>query len=83
MTWRKLGRVYVARVSATGANPRLLPDRRRLGDRLRVFCAFLDSEKVGRVGWVDLDRVTRRACSRSARRRVSTSARRAPSTTTA
>ena len=56
--WRKLGRVY----SASGESPwamthaycptPILLDR---GRRVRVLCAFLDSERVGRCGWVDVD----------------------------
>lgn len=57
MTWRKLGRVYVAR----GERPwqqthAFCPTTIQLdGDRIRVFCAFLDAGKVGRVGWIDVD----------------------------
>lgn len=55
--WRKLGRVYVAQ----GERPwqqthAYCPTPVALGEgRLRVFVAFLDAEKVGRVGYVDVD----------------------------
>jgi hypothetical protein len=55
--WRKLGRVYVARgerawqqTHAYAPTSVLLDD-----ERIRVFCAFLDADTVGRAGWVDLD----------------------------
>jgi hypothetical protein len=58
VNWRKLGRVYVAagqrpwqQTHAYCPTPHLLDG----GDRIRVFCAFLDVERVGRLGWVDVD----------------------------
>jgi len=57
VTWRKLGRVYVA----SGEQPWALthaycPTPLALDDgRMRVFCAFLDGEGVGRTGFVDVD----------------------------
>lgn len=57
MRWRKLGRVHVAdgrrewaRTHACCPTPIALSD-----GRVRVLCAFLDSSKVGRVGYVDID----------------------------
>lgn len=55
--WEKLGRVYVAR----GEQPwkqshAYLPTAVLLEDeRIRVFVAFLDEHKVGRLGFVDID----------------------------
>jgi predicted GH43/DUF377 family glycosyl hydrolase len=54
--WRKLGLVYVA----DGERPWQLshaycPTPFRLDEqRIRVFCAFLDADMVGRVGYVDV-----------------------------
>jgi len=55
--WRKLGRVYVARGErAWQATHAYCPTAVDLADgRIRVLCAFLDADKVGRVGWVDVD----------------------------
>lgn len=55
--WRKLGRVYVAQGERTWAQTHAYcPTPVALGDgRVRVFCAFLDADKVGRAGWVDVD----------------------------
>lgn len=57
MRWRKLGRVYCpageaewAQTHAFIPTPRLL-DR----ERIRVYAAFLDRGRVGRVGFVELD----------------------------
>jgi len=58
VTWRKLGHVY----SASGERPWaashaycptafLVED----GSRIRVLCAFLDIDNVGRCGWVDVE----------------------------
>lgn len=56
MGWQKLGRVYVAagehdwmRSHAYCPTSMLLDE-----ERIRVFVAFLDGEKVGRVGYVDV-----------------------------
>jgi predicted GH43/DUF377 family glycosyl hydrolase len=57
--WRKLGRVYCAggeqpwAASHAYCPTPVLVDG---GERIRVLCAFLDSAKIGRCGWVDLDR---------------------------
>ena len=58
IAWRKLGRVYSAAGEAPWAmshaycpTPVLLDG----GRRIRVLCAFLDSDRVGRCGWVDVD----------------------------
>jgi hypothetical protein len=55
--WKKLGRVYVARGEQEWAQTHAyVPTVLALdGDRLRVFVAFLDSERVGRIGFVDVD----------------------------
>ena len=57
MKWRKLGRVYVAngehewaQTHAYIPTPLILDDR-----QLRIYCAFLDKDNVGRIGFVDLD----------------------------
>jgi hypothetical protein len=49
VTWRKLGRVYESQ--AYCPTPLALDD----GDRIRVLCAFLDSKRIGRCGWVDVE----------------------------
>jgi predicted GH43/DUF377 family glycosyl hydrolase len=56
MTWRKLGLVH----RAAGERPwqqshAYCPTALELEDRLRVLCAFLDGDKVGRLGFVDVD----------------------------
>lgn len=56
MNWEKLGRVYVA----NGEQPwkqthAYCPTPVRIGDRIRVYVAFLDDEKIGRTGYVDVD----------------------------
>jgi hypothetical protein len=55
--WRKLGRVYCAdgqhewaRSHGYCPTPFLPLD----GGRIRVLCAFLDADRVGRCGWVDV-----------------------------
>ena len=57
MRWNKLGRVYTAAGERPWASshafvptPLLLPD-----GRIRVYAAFLDKDKVGRVGYVEVD----------------------------
>jgi len=56
MSWRKLGRVYVAAGERGWQQTHAFcPTVIDLGERLRVLCAFLDREKVGRVGYVDVD----------------------------
>jgi hypothetical protein len=54
--WEKLGRVFCAageadwmRSHAFVPTPFVLD-----ADRIRVFVAFLDADRIGRVGWVDL-----------------------------
>jgi hypothetical protein len=57
MTWRKLGRVYVADGEREWAvSHAYLPTSILLSDDvIRVYLAFLDADRVGRVGFVDLD----------------------------
>jgi hypothetical protein len=56
MTWRKLGHVYVASGERDWAvSHAYLPTSILLDDVIRVFVAFLDKEKIGRIGFVDLD----------------------------
>ena len=56
MSWRKLGRVYVAGGERDWQRTHAFcPTVLDVGDRLRVLCAFLDGERVGRVGFVDVD----------------------------
>lgn len=57
MKWQKLGRVYVpngqydwAQTHAYLPTPLILDDK-----RIRIYLAFWDKEKVGRIGFVDLD----------------------------
>jgi hypothetical protein len=54
--WRKLGRVYVAGDEHDWALTHAYCPTSMLLDeeRIRVFVAFLDAEKVGRVGYVDV-----------------------------
>jgi hypothetical protein len=55
--WRKLGRVYCAAGEAPWAmSHAYCPTALGLddGERIRVFCAFLDAERIGRCGWVDV-----------------------------
>ena len=56
--WHKRGLVYQpsgdddwARSHALCPTPVLVGD----GERIRVFCAFLDADRIGRCGWVDVD----------------------------
>jgi hypothetical protein len=55
--WRKLGLVYAARGErAWQQTHAYCPTTIQLDDeRIRVFCAFLDAERIGRAGWVDVD----------------------------
>lgn len=55
-TWRKLGLVYVADGQRAWQHSHAyLPSPLRLdADRIRVFCAFLDDQMIGRVGYVDI-----------------------------
>jgi hypothetical protein len=57
ISWRKLGLVYSASGTFAWASshaycptPILLDS----GRRVRVLCAFLDSDRIGRCGWVDI-----------------------------
>jgi hypothetical protein len=55
MLWEKLGRVYVASGEQPWAKTHAyLPTTLDLGERIRVFVAFLDERKVGRLGYVDV-----------------------------
>jgi hypothetical protein len=56
MRWEKLGHVYVARGEQPWAQSRAyLPTSLELDDeRIRVYVAFLDSDLIGRVGYVDV-----------------------------
>jgi hypothetical protein len=55
--WEKLGRVHVARGERQWARSHaFVPTSLSLDDeRIRVFVAFLDDAKVGRLGFVDVD----------------------------
>lgn len=57
MKWRKLGRVYVANREYEWAQSHAyIPTPLVLGERqIRIYCAFLDKDNVGRIGFVDLD----------------------------
>jgi predicted GH43/DUF377 family glycosyl hydrolase len=57
MNWRKLGLVYSAGGEQAWAQSHaFLPTSFMLDeDRIRVYAAFLDRERVGRVGFVDVD----------------------------
>lgn len=60
MQWNKLGKVFApqddstlpwARTHAYLPTPLLMENR----GVIRVYCSFLDSEKIGRIGYVDVD----------------------------
>jgi hypothetical protein len=57
MTWRKLGRVYCADEERPWAKSHAYcPTAVVLDDgRIRVLCAFLDADRIGRCGWVEVD----------------------------
>lgn len=57
MIWKKLGMIYCADGQLDWAfSHAFIPTSIVLGDgRIRVYAAFLDSSRVGRVGYVDLD----------------------------
>ncbi len=57
MLWKKLGLVYAANGGQEwAASHAYVPTTLMMDeDRIRVYVAFLDSNKVGRVGFVDLD----------------------------
>jgi hypothetical protein len=54
--WEKLGRVYVAAGEEPWTRSHAFPPTPLPIDagRLRVFVAFLDEQRVGRIGWVDV-----------------------------
>jgi predicted GH43/DUF377 family glycosyl hydrolase len=56
MTWEKLGLVYVANGEQDWAiSHAYIPTSIMLDeDRIRVYVAFLDNQKVGRIGFVDV-----------------------------
>jgi hypothetical protein len=56
-SWKKLGRVYVAAGHQDWAQSHaFIPTSMMLDhDRIRVYAAFLDHQKVGRIGYVDLN----------------------------
>lgn len=56
MRWRKLGRVYCADGERPWARSHAYcPTAVALDDgRIRVLCAFLDADRIGRCGWVDV-----------------------------
>jgi hypothetical protein len=56
-TWRKLGLVHVADGRAPWRTSHaFVPTPFRVDERtIRVLVAFLDSDKIGRIGYVDLD----------------------------
>jgi hypothetical protein len=55
VVWEKLGRVFVAKGEREWARSHAyLPTSLRVGARIRVFVAFLDDDKVGRLGYVDV-----------------------------
>ena len=57
MKWKKLGRVYVARGEYDWAQTHAyMPTSMLLdGERIRIYCAFLDKQQVGRLGFVDVE----------------------------
>jgi hypothetical protein len=57
MIWRKRGRVFVADGSMPWAQSgAMVPTPLLRDEALRIFVGFLDSEGIGRVGYVDVDR---------------------------
>ena len=56
MKWNKLGRVYCPEGDlAWRQTHAYLPTPYLIGEVIRVFCSFWDNQKVGRVGFVDVD----------------------------
>jgi hypothetical protein len=58
VAWHKLGPVYCATgEQAWAASHAYCPTPFALddGERIRVLCAFLDADRIGRCGWVDVD----------------------------
>ncbi len=57
MSWKKLGQVYVPSGTLNWAKTHaFLPTPYLLNENtIRVYCAFLDAQKIGRLGYVDLD----------------------------
>jgi hypothetical protein len=57
MRWRKMGRVYCADGERPWATSHAYcPTALALDEgRIRVLCAFLDADGIGRCGWVDVD----------------------------
>jgi predicted GH43/DUF377 family glycosyl hydrolase len=57
MKWKKLGRVYVARGDYRWAQTHAYVPTSMLldGERIRIYCAFLDRQQVGRLGFVDVE----------------------------
>jgi hypothetical protein len=57
MRWLRVGHVYCADGERPwAASHAYCPTALALGDeRIRVLCAFLDMERIGRCGWVDVD----------------------------
>jgi len=57
MKWKKLGRVYVARGEYDWAQTHAYVPTSMLldGERIRIYCAFLDKQQVGRLGFVDVE----------------------------
>ena len=57
MNWEKLGHVYVADGEQKWKQSHAyVPTPQVIGDRIRVFVAFQDDEKVGRIGYIDVDK---------------------------
>jgi hypothetical protein len=55
--WRKLGRVYCANDEHGWSSSHAYCPTAFLrddGERIRVLCAFLDADRIGRCGWVDV-----------------------------
>jgi hypothetical protein len=57
MRWRRLGRVYCAAGEHPwAASHAYCPTAIAVdAERIRVLCAFLDSDRIGRCGWVDVE----------------------------
>ena len=57
MRWEKLGRVYVPDGSATWAQTHAYVPTAYVRDAetIRVFASFLDADRIGRIGYVDVE----------------------------
>src|SRR5436853_5132191 len=56
MSWTDLGLIFrVERLSNWAQSHAYVPTALDLGDRIRVYAAFWDAHKHGRLGYIDVD----------------------------